>query len=41
MVAQMKNRGMLHKIDSNKVSNIFIKKLDPKKVEMVKPKDTS
>ena len=31
---------MLHKADGDKVSSIFIKKTDPKKAKVAKPKDT-
>ena len=40
MVAQVQTRSMSHRPDGNKASSMFIKKNEPKKVEIVKPKDT-
>ena len=39
MVAQVYIRGMMYKPDSNKASSMFIKKNEPKKIEVVKSKD--
>ena len=39
MVAQVKTRNMIHKADNNKVSSMFIKKVDSKKTDIAKPKN--
>ena len=39
MVAQVQTRNMAHKVDNNKVSSMFIKKADHKKLDVVKPKE--
>ena len=39
MVAQVQTRSMTHKLDANKASSMFIKQSDPKKIDVVKPKE--
>lgn len=39
MVAQVKSRNMAQNANSGRVASIFIKKVDPKKKEVVKPKE--
>ena len=39
MVAQAQTRSMAHKAENNKASSMFIKKIDHKKSEIIKPKE--
>ena len=39
MVAQVQSRNMARKAEDNKVSSVFIKKIDHKRPEIIKPKE--